>query len=105
VRKGLEAWLTLLIEASWPKQRIMEIYLNIAEFGPGTYGVPAASRYYFDRQPAKISDAQAALLAAVLPNPRQLQVAHPSGYVRERQRWILKHMERLRREQWITLLN
>jgi monofunctional biosynthetic peptidoglycan transglycosylase len=104
-RKGLEAWLTILIEASWPKQRIMVIYLNIAEFGPGIYGVPAASNYYFNRQPASISDAQAALLAAVLPNPGRLHVARPSGYVRERQRWILRHMQRLRREQWITLLN
>lgn len=103
-RKGLEAWLTLLIEASWSKQRIIEVYLNIAEFGPGIYGVPAASRYYFDREPASISDAQSALLAAVLPNPSQLMVEQPSGYVRERQRWTLNHMKRLRREQWITLL-
>lgn len=104
VRKGLEAWLTLLIEASWSKQRIIEVYLNIAEFGPGIYGVPAASRYFFDREPANISDAQSALLAAVLPNPSKLMVEQPSGYVRERQRWTLNHMERLRREQWITLL-
>jgi len=104
VRKGLEAWFTLLIELCWSKQRIVEIYLNVAELGPGIYGVPAASRYYFGRTAAEISDAQAALLAAVLPNPARLQVDNPSAYVRERQRWIQSQMRRLQREQWITLL-
>lgn len=104
VRKGIEAWLALLIELTWPKQRILEMYLNIAEFGPGLYGVPAASRAYFDKVPAELTDAEAALLAAVLPNPKRLQVDRPSAYVRERQRWILRNMQRLRRQGWITLL-
>lgn len=104
VRKGIEAWFAVLIELSWPKQRILEIYLNIAEFGPGLYGVPAASREYFNKPATELTDAEAALLAAVLPNPAQLRADRPSPYVRERQLWILRNMQRLRREGWITLL-
>ena len=105
VRKGLEAYFTLLIELSLPKKRILEIHLNVAEFGPGIYGVPAASRYYFNKDPNRLSNSEAALLAAVLPNPNVLHVDRPSRYVRERQRWIRQQMERLRRERWIILLN
>lgn len=105
LRKGLEAYFTLLLELCLPKRRILEIYLNIAEFGPGVYGVPAASRHFFAKAPARISDREAALLAAVLPNPRRLQVARPSAYVRERQRWILDHLRRLRREAWLVRLD
>jgi monofunctional biosynthetic peptidoglycan transglycosylase len=101
-RKALEAWLTLVIETCLPKRRILELYLNIAEFGPGLYGTGAASRLYFHREPAAMSDSQAALLAAVLPNPRQLKVDAPSEYVRERQAWIVTQMVRLRREAWLT---
>jgi monofunctional biosynthetic peptidoglycan transglycosylase len=104
VRKGLEAWFTLLLEISLSKTRILEIYLNVAEFGPGIYGVAAASRHYFGKPPAHLQDAEAALLAAVLPNPGSLRVDEPSSYVRERQSWILGHMQRLRREGWITTL-
>jgi len=102
VRKGLEAWLSVVIEICLSKQRILEIYLNVAEMGPGIYGVGEASRYYFDRTPADVSNRQAALLAAVLPNPVRLSISDPSEYVRERQRWILANLERLQREGWIT---
>lgn len=105
LRKGVEAYFTLLIEAMWSKQRILEIYLNIAEFGPGIYGVPAASSSYFEKHPLELSNAEAALLAAVLPSPNRLRVDAPTQYVRERQRWILQQMQRLDRERWITLLN
>jgi monofunctional biosynthetic peptidoglycan transglycosylase len=105
LRKGIEAYFTLLIELSWPKRRILEIYLNIAELGPGIYGMGAASDTYFNQRPSSLSDEQAALLAAVLPNPKRLLVRRPSGYVRERQRWILEQMRRLRREQWLLRLN
>jgi len=105
VRKGLEAWFALLLEVFLPKRRILEIYLNVAEFGPGIYGVPAASRYYFGKPPAYLRDGEAALLAAVLPNPRRLHVDRPSPYLRERQAWILGQMQRLRRESWIIVLN
>jgi monofunctional biosynthetic peptidoglycan transglycosylase len=104
VRKGLEAWLTLLLESSLPKKRILEIYLNVAEFGPGIYGIAAASRHYFAKPPAELQDAEVALLAAVLPNPGRFRADEPSSYVRERQSWILGHMQRLRREGWISTL-
>lgn len=104
-RKGLEAYFTLLLEACLSKKRILEIYLNIAEFGPGIYGVAAASRYYFGKPPSRLFDAEAALLAAVLPSPRRFRVDEPSDYVRERQSWILGQMQRLRREGWITTLD
>lgn len=103
-RKGIEAWLAVLLEATLPKRRILEIYLNIAELGPGVYGVPAASRAYFGKSPAQLTDAEAALLAAVLPNPIHLRVDRPSDYVRGRQEWIYRNMQRLRREGWITRL-
>ncbi len=105
VRKGLEAYFTLLLEVLLPKKRILEIYLNIAEFGPGIYGVTAASRHYFGMPPSRLYDSEAALLAAVLPNPKRFSAAEPSRYVRERQAWILGQMQRLRREGWLTLLD
>lgn len=104
LRKGIEGWLALLIEATWPKRRILEVYLNIVELGPGLYGFPAASEQYFGKAPAELTDAEAALLAAVLPNPARLNAARPSTYVRGRQQWIHRNMQRLRREGWLTLL-
>lgn len=101
-RKAIEAYFAALIEITWSKQRILEMYLNIAEFGPGIYGVPAASRIYFGKYPVQLTDTESALLAAVLPNPKQLHVDRPSAYVRERQRWIMKHSERLRRRAWLA---
>jgi monofunctional biosynthetic peptidoglycan transglycosylase len=92
-RKGLEAYFTLLIEICWPKQRILEVYLNVAEFGPGIYGVGAASEAFFRKPPARIATAEAALLAAVLPNPRRLRANAPSDYVRSRQNWIMGQMK------------
>lgn len=104
-RKGIEAWFTVIIELSWPKRRILEVYLNIAEFGPGVYGVPAASRIYFAKRPSQLTDAEAALLAAVLPNPKQLRVEQPTDYVRERQGWIMEQSERLRHYGWLRRLD
>jgi len=95
VRKGLEAWFTLLIEALWPKQRILEVYLNSAEFGRGTWGVEAASRRYFGKPAAKLSRSEAALLAAVLPAPKRFRADAPSAYVRQRQAWIQDQMAAL----------
>jgi len=92
VRKGLEAYFTVLIEVLWSKDRIMEVYLNVVEFGDGIYGVGAASNIYFHKLPAQLSSSEAALLAAVLPNPRRLLVAHPSPYVRFRQTMIQRRM-------------
>ena len=94
-RKGLEVWFTLWIEALWPKQRILEVYLNSAEFGRGVWGVEAASRHFFGKPAARISRQEAALLAAVLPNPKRLRAGNPSAYVRRRQDWILGQMRGL----------
>ena len=91
-RKGLEAGITVLIELAWPKQRILEVYLNIAEFGRGTWGVQAASQRFFHKDAAKLTRAEAALLAAVLPSPRRYSVKAPGPYVRKRQAWIERQM-------------
>lgn len=103
-RKAVEAYLSVVTEACLPKRRILEIYLNIVEFGPGIYGVGAASQHYFRKHPSELNDAEAALLAAVLPNPSRLNVAAPSPYVRGRQKWIIGQMQRLRREGWLSNL-
>jgi monofunctional biosynthetic peptidoglycan transglycosylase len=94
-RKGLEAYFTLLIEACWPKHRILEIYLNIAEFGYGTYGAEAAAQRFFQKPAAKLSRSDSAVLAAVLPNPQLLSAAAPSAYVQKRRDWILGQMQAL----------
>ncbi len=95
VRKGLEAYFTVLIETLWPKRRILEVYLNVAEMGDGVFGVEAASQRYFKKPASKLSPSDAALLAAVLPNPIRLRAARPSAYVEERRGWILQQMNQL----------
>lgn len=95
VRKGLEAWFTVLIEFMWPKERTLEVYLNIAEFGRGVYGVEAASRRYFRKSAGKLDRYEAATLAAVLPNPRRFRVDRPSPYVVSRRDWIVAQMRGL----------
>ena len=95
VRKALEAYFTVLLEACWPKQRILEVYLNIAELGDGVFGVEAAARRFFGVPASALSADQAALLAAVLPNPRTLRADKPSNYLRGRQSWILAQMKLL----------
>jgi monofunctional glycosyltransferase len=94
-RKGLEAYFTVLIEALWPKRRILEVYLNIAEFGPGTYGAEAAAQRYFHKPASRLTRGDAAVLAAVLPNPQRYSAAAPSRYVLERRDWILGQMQGL----------
>lgn len=95
VRKGIEAAFTVLIEAFWTKRRILEVYVNIAELGDGVFGAEAASRRFFGKSAAVLTREEAALLAAVLPNPRTMNVARPSSSVRRRQQWILKQMQAL----------
>jgi monofunctional biosynthetic peptidoglycan transglycosylase len=94
-RKGLEAYFTVLIEGCWPKRRILEIYLNIAEFGYGTYGAEAAAQRFFHKSAAQLTRADAAVLAAVLPNPEHYSAAAPSRYVQQRREWILEQMQAL----------
>jgi len=84
IRKGMEAYFTLLIEALWPKWRILEVYVNVAEFAPNYYGIQNAAALHFAKSAAKINPHEAALLAAVLPNPRRLHASNPSAYVSQR---------------------
>ena len=83
-RKAVEAAVTPAVEALWSKRRILEVYLNVAEWGPGVYGAEAAAQAHFDRSAARVSERQAALLAAVLPNPRRWSAGAPTPYIRER---------------------
>lgn len=92
VRKGLEAYFTVLIELFWSKERIMEVYLNSIEMGAGIYGVKAASQHYFGCTAKKLSKPRAALIALCLPSPLKRDPAHPSSYMRRRQRTIMRYM-------------
>jgi monofunctional biosynthetic peptidoglycan transglycosylase len=95
IRKGLEAGLTVGIETVWTKRRILTVYLNVAEMGKGIFGVEEASQRYFHKPASRLSMSEAALLAAVLPNPIRFRADAPSGYVRQRQQWILRQMRQL----------
>jgi monofunctional biosynthetic peptidoglycan transglycosylase len=88
IRKALEAWFTMLIEIIWGKPRIMEVYLNIAEMGPGIYGAEAAARHYFGKSAARLTANEAARLAAVLPQPLVRNAGRPGPYVRRHARTI-----------------
>ncbi|HEY2382439.1 MAG TPA: monofunctional biosynthetic peptidoglycan transglycosylase [Terriglobia bacterium] len=98
IRKGFEAYFTVLLETCWTKRRILETYLNIVEFGDGIYGVEAAAQHYFHKPAARLTPEEAALLAAVLPNPHRYKPNAPGPYIRSRQQWILQQMGHLRIE-------
>jgi len=95
LRKGLEVWYTALIEALWPKWRILEVYANVAEFGDGVYGAQAASRRFYGKDAARLTPAEAARLAAVLPSPRRYSAAAPGPYVSRRAAAIQRQMRLL----------
>jgi monofunctional biosynthetic peptidoglycan transglycosylase len=95
IRKGLEAYFTVLVELIWSKERILEVYLNVIEMGNGIYGIEAASQTFFNKKAAKLTQSQAALIAAVLPNPRRWSPAKPTGYIKGRQAWIIRQMNNL----------
>jgi monofunctional biosynthetic peptidoglycan transglycosylase len=95
LRKGLEAGLTSGIELVWTKRRILTVYLNIVEFGDGVFGVEEASQRYFNKPAKRLTASEAALLAAVLPNPHRFKADAPSGYVVQRQQWIMRQMRQL----------
>lgn len=97
IRKGLETYFTVLIEFFWSKERIMEVYLNVAEMGDGIYGVQAASEFYFDKNASKLTKSQAALIAVCLPNPRKFNPARPSGYIQRRKNQIVNLMGKIER--------
>ncbi|OOC15123.1 monofunctional biosynthetic peptidoglycan transglycosylase [Dickeya dadantii] len=101
VRKGLEAGLTAVVELVWTKRRILTVYLNIAEFGPGIFGIEAASRQFFNKSASRLTASEAAMLAAVLPNPIRYRASKPSGYVMRRQQWILRQMSQIGGENFL----
>ncbi|MFZ1731125.1 MAG: monofunctional biosynthetic peptidoglycan transglycosylase [Bacteroidota bacterium] len=92
VRKAFEAWFTFLIEQLWGKKRILEVYANVVEMGDGIYGVEAASRAYFGKSASELTRREAALIAAVLPNPRRWSPAKPTAYINRRVTWIMGRM-------------
>lgn len=98
LRKGGEAWMTLVIETLWPKERIMEVYLNVAEWGDGLFGAEAAARERFGKSAKDLSPREAALLAAVLPNPHKWRVDPPGPYVRQRAATLRARMDQVRRD-------
>jgi monofunctional glycosyltransferase len=95
LRKGLEAWFTVLIELLWTKERILEVYLNTAEMGKGVFGAEAAAQHCFNRPAAKLTSAQAALITATLPNPVRYSCTRPGPYIQERQEWTLRQMRNI----------
>lgn len=101
LRKGLEAWFTVLIESLWSKQRILEVYANIAEFGDGVYGVEAAAQQFFRKPASRLTARESALLAAVLPSPRRYSAARPGPYVQQRARWIERQVRQLGGSAWL----
>lgn len=93
IRKGLEVYFTYLIEIIWSKRRIMEVYLNIIEIGNGIYGAEAAAQQFFNKKASQLTKDEAALIAAVLPNPLGYNVAKPTSKLLRKKRWILRQME------------
>jgi monofunctional biosynthetic peptidoglycan transglycosylase len=100
VRKGLEAYFTVLVEFLWPKERIMEVYLNVIEMGPGIYGIEAAAQTFYGKPAKKLTRGEAAMIAAVLPNPIRWSPRRPTNYISGRQGWILRQMNNLEPLGW-----
>ncbi|MGH8126909.1 MAG: monofunctional biosynthetic peptidoglycan transglycosylase [Gammaproteobacteria bacterium] len=94
-RKAIGAYFTVLIDVTWPKRRVLDMYLNIAQFGPHTFGVEAAAETYFGKHASQLNQAEAALLAAALPDPDHFDPTDPSEYILQRQTWILDQMQQL----------
>lgn len=95
LRKGLEVYFTFLIEILWSKERIMEMYLNVIEMGPGVYGAEAAAQYYFNKPAAKLTKSESATIAAILPNPIRWSASKPTRYIIKKRNWILRHMGKI----------
>ena len=104
LRKGIEAYFALLIEMLWSKERILEMYLNIVEFGDGIYGVQAAAQHFFDTSAADLSKWQSALMVTALPAPKRYNLANPSQYMLERRTWVLRYMDFLGNERYLKKL-
>ena len=95
IRKGIEAYFAVLIELLWPKQRILEVYLNIVEFGDGIYGVQTAAEHYLNTTPANLTKWQSAFMVTALPAPRRYNLDDPSEYMLERSSWVMRYMDLL----------
>lgn len=95
VRKGFEAYFTVLLELTWPKRRILEVYMNVAEFGDGVYGAQAAAQQFFGKPAAQLGAHESALLASVLPNPKKLRADRPSAYVARHAEWVERQVRQL----------
>lgn len=95
LRKGFEAYFTVLMEIMWPKSRILEMYLNVVEFGPDLFGAEAASQYYFNKPAKQLNQQQAARMASVLPNPGRYRIDRPGPFVLKRERWVAQQMRQL----------
>jgi len=104
LRKGIEVYFALLIEILWSKERILEMYLNIVEFGDGIYGVEAAAQHFFDTSAADLSKWQSALMVTALPAPKRYDLAKPSQYMLERRTWVLRYMNFLGNERYLKKL-
>lgn len=96
IRKGFEAYFTVLLEFWWPKKRIMEVYLNVIEMGDGVYGTEAAAMYYFSHHSTRMTAAESAALAAILPNPLKWSPNRPNAGVRSRKTWVLGQMRNMK---------
>ncbi len=105
LRKGLEVWFTMLIELFWGKQRILEVYLNVAEWGDGVFGLEAASYYYFNKPARQLSPMQMALLASTLPSPIKYDPAHPAQHLVERAQWNLEQQKKLGSVRWLNQID
>lgn len=101
VRKGLEAYFTILIELTWSKERILEVYLNSIEMGKGIYGIEAAAQYYFNKSAKNLSKRESAAIAAILPNPLKWSASKPNAYIQKRQFRILKKMKYIPKPKWV----
>jgi monofunctional biosynthetic peptidoglycan transglycosylase len=104
IRKGLEVYFTFMIEWVWGKERIVEVYLNVAEMGKGIFGIEAASRHYYKKSAKKLTRTEAAQIAAILPNPKKYLIKPPSSYVQRRANWIQRQMTNLESDADIQLL-
>ncbi len=104
-RKGLEAYFTILLDFLWPKSRILEVYLNIAQFGPHVYGVQAAGQIYFNTTAAHLSKNQSALMVTALPDPNDYDLAHPSSYMLSRRNWVLLYMNKLGNQAYLQRIH
>lgn len=100
VRKGLESYFTVLIELFWSKERIMEVYLNVIEWGDGVYGAEAAARHWFGKSASRLTPAQSASLVVILPSPLRYRANPPGPYVQKRTEWTLRQMRYYGRTQW-----